>query len=166
MSEFCLECLKKFEPNANVNNTTTSTDLYLCEGCGQLKHVVVAFTDKICECDTCNDSVGKLSTTRTNNVQDNKWKLETHSFYADNFDESTELCIYITATCPNCGRHHPDKYEVYHKNIDAPEDSPEDFRFDKESEESKALEEFLQRDYQFARYCPDCGAKMDGKDGE
>lgn len=49
MAEFCLECLKKFEPNANVNNTTVSTNLYLCEGCGQLKHVVVTFTDKTCE---------------------------------------------------------------------------------------------------------------------
>ena len=49
MAEFCLECLKKFEPNANVNNTTVSTNLYLCEGCGQLKPVVVTFTDKTCE---------------------------------------------------------------------------------------------------------------------
>ena len=45
MAEFCLECLKKFEPNANTNNTTVSIDPYLCEGCGQLKPVVVAFAD-------------------------------------------------------------------------------------------------------------------------
>lgn len=48
MAEFCLECLKKFEPNANTNNTTVSIDPYLCEGCGQLKPVVLTITDKTC----------------------------------------------------------------------------------------------------------------------
>ena len=45
MAEFCLECLKKFEPNANEHNTVLSEELYFCEGCCDFKPVVVAFDD-------------------------------------------------------------------------------------------------------------------------
>ena len=45
MAEFCLQCLKKFEPNANKHNTTVSINPYFCEGCGELKPVVVTFDD-------------------------------------------------------------------------------------------------------------------------
>lgn len=44
MAEFCLECLRKFEPNANGNNTVLSDNLELCEGCGILKRIVVEIT--------------------------------------------------------------------------------------------------------------------------
>ena len=30
-----------------------------------------------------------------------EWNLEVYSFYADNFDESIELCVYILASCSN-----------------------------------------------------------------
>lgn len=46
MAEFCLECLKKFEPNANINNTTVSINPYYCDGCGKLKPIVVTFEDE------------------------------------------------------------------------------------------------------------------------
>ena len=41
MAEFCLECLRKFEPNANEGNVILSNNSELCEGCGLLKRIVV-----------------------------------------------------------------------------------------------------------------------------
>lgn len=43
MAEFCLECFKKIEPNANEYNTVLSTNYDLCEGCGEMKHIVIEF---------------------------------------------------------------------------------------------------------------------------
>ena len=45
MSEFCLECFKQFEPNANELNTVLSNWSELCEGCGQIKQIVISFDD-------------------------------------------------------------------------------------------------------------------------
>lgn len=45
MAEFCLQCFKRFEPNANEYNTTLSTNLEWCEGCAELRQVVVDFVD-------------------------------------------------------------------------------------------------------------------------
>ena len=45
MAEFCLQCFKRFEPNANEYNTTLSTNLEWCEGCAELRQVVVDFND-------------------------------------------------------------------------------------------------------------------------
>lgn len=45
MSEFCLECFKQLDPNANELNTTLSNWAELCEGCGQIKKIVISFDD-------------------------------------------------------------------------------------------------------------------------
>jgi hypothetical protein len=45
MAEFCLECFKKFEPNANEHNTVLSDNPDFCEGCCDIKPVVLEFYD-------------------------------------------------------------------------------------------------------------------------
>ena len=46
MAEFCFNCFKeKLEPTATAENTTLSTDLDFCEGCGEMKNVVTEFHD-------------------------------------------------------------------------------------------------------------------------
>jgi hypothetical protein len=89
-----------------------------------------------------------------------RWKLEVKSFYRDTFDESCELVVYILATCSCCGGKHPNSYQVYSKNLYAPEYAEEDYRFDETAEMEKALAEFRDRNYVFANYCPNCGADM------
>lgn len=74
-------------------------------------------------------------------VYQSEWELKVKSFYADNWDESIELVIYITAKCAHCGQEHYRK-EVFSKRLYAPEDAEEDFRFDRAYEEAQALEEF------------------------
>ena len=45
MAEFCLECLQKFEPNANEDNTVLSKYNDFCEGCCSFKPIVIEFDD-------------------------------------------------------------------------------------------------------------------------
>ena len=45
MADFCLECFKKFEPNANEDNTILSDYLDFCEGCCEMKQVVFEFNE-------------------------------------------------------------------------------------------------------------------------
>lgn len=45
MAEFCLTCFKRLEPNANEDNTTVSINLDWCEGCAELRQVVLTFDD-------------------------------------------------------------------------------------------------------------------------
>lgn len=45
MSEFCLKCFKQLDPNANELNTVLSNWSELCEGCGQIKQIVISFDD-------------------------------------------------------------------------------------------------------------------------
>lgn len=45
MAEFCLECFKKFEPDANEYNTSLSEQPDFCEGCFSFKPVVTEFYD-------------------------------------------------------------------------------------------------------------------------
>ena len=59
---------------------------------------------------------------------------------------------------------HPNSYVVSSKIVYAPENADEDFRFDRKEEENKALQEFQNRHYQLAHYCPNCGAKMDSRE--
>ena len=94
-------------------------------------------------------------------VKHGRWELTTNSFYYDTFDESCELCVYIVANCSECSGKHPNSYQVFSKTLYAPDDADDDFRFDKKAEEEKALLEFRNKKYEFAYYCPNCGAKMD-----
>ena len=89
------------------------------------------------------------------------WKLTISSLYRDFPNNRHELGIYIIANCSKCGMEHPNSYVVSSKIVYAPENADEDFCFDRREEENKALQEFQGRHYQFARYCPNCGAKMD-----
>ena len=94
-------------------------------------------------------------------VQHGYWKLTISSLYRDSLYKRHELGIYIIANCSKCGMGHPNSYVVSSKIVYAPENADEDFCFDRKEEENKALQEFQGRHYQFARYCPNCGAKMD-----
>lgn len=94
-------------------------------------------------------------------VQHGYWKLTISSLYRDSLYKRRELGIYIIANCSKCGMGHPNSYVVSSKIVYAPENADEDFCFDRKEEEDKALQEFQGRHYQFARYCPNCGAKMD-----
>ena len=94
-------------------------------------------------------------------VRHGRWELTVHSFYRDTFDESCELCVYIVANCSECSGNHPNSYQVFSKTLYAPDDANDDFRFDKKTEEEKALLEFQNKKYEFAYYCPNCGARMD-----
>ena len=94
-------------------------------------------------------------------VQHGYWKLTISSLYRDSLYKRHELGIYIIANCSKCGMEHPNSYVVSSKIVYAPENADEDFYFDRKEEENKALQEFQGRHYQFARYCPNCGAKMD-----
>ena len=112
------------------------------------------------------DSISKLPAADVVPVVHGRWELTTHSFYRDTFDESCELCVYIVANCSECSGNHPNSYQVFSKTLYAPDDADDDFRFDQKEEENKALQEFQRRNYQFAYYCPNCGAKMDGGDSD
>lgn len=95
-----------------------------------------------------------------------RWVLDVKSFYMDNYDESCELCVYIVATCSECGKKHPSSGQVFSRHLYAPEDANEDFRFDEDEEKAKALAEYkasLKNGVStLANFCPNCGAKMEG----
>jgi hypothetical protein len=105
------------------------------------------------------DDIVEIPTADVVEVKHGEWNLEVHSFYMDTWDESPELCVYILASCSNCGKEHSPK-EVFSMNIYAPEDADCDYRFDKEYEETKALKKFKERNYEFQNFCSHCGADM------
>ena len=112
------------------------------------------------------DSISNIPAADVAPVVHGRWELTTHSFYRDTFDESCELCVYIVANCSKCSGNHPNSYQVFSKTLYAPDDADDDFRFDQKVEEEKALLEFRNKKYEFAHYCPNCGAKMDGGDSD
>ena len=101
-------------------------------------------------------------TVEAKEIKHGYWQLEPHWFYRDTFDDSIELTIYITASCSQCGRKHPDRYEVFGKTLYGPEDADYGWRFDEEKETQNVIDKYMHKGYEFARYCPDCGAMMAG----
>lgn len=96
-----------------------------------------------------------------------RWQLQVKSFYMDNFDESIELAVYITASCSECGENHPKPYssgQVYSHHIYAPEDADDDFRFDQDEEKAKLIDEYMELlksgEMRLVNFCPKCGADM------
>lgn len=91
------------------------------------------------------------------------WKLTPHAFYRDTISKERELCVYVSAKCSNCGVKHPDDDEVYAVNLQAPEDEKYTHKWDVEEEKQKALEKAkTRRNFFYAPYCANCGAKMKG----
>lgn len=97
-----------------------------------------------------------------------RWELQVKSFYMDNFDESIELAVYITASCSECGENHPKPHssgQVYSHHIYAPEDADDDFEFDQDEEKAKLLDEYMgllkSGKMRLVNFCPNCGAKME-----
>lgn len=76
-----------------------------------------------------------------------EWRLRPAAFFMDTMSEKRELFVSITAVCSGCGERHPNNAVV---------------EWDLEAEKQKALEKFLEnlKPYTFARYCPNCGARM------
>ena len=114
-------------------------------------------------CEKFEAAILKIPAADVAPVRHGRWELTVHSFYRDTFDESCELCVYIVANCSECSGNHPNSYQVFSKTLYAPDDANDDFRFDQKAEEEKALLEFRNKKYEFAYYCPNCGAKMDGE---
>ena len=107
MAEFCLECLKKFEPNANEYNTTISIESYLCEGCGEIKPIVVTFDDGSDRCKHCYPPFkhfGKHYYIRTGYSQD-------PTLYVLRRDDT--LGGVMIDYCPMCGRKLDEPIEGY-----------------------------------------------------
>ena len=47
MAEFCIECWNKInKTKISAKECVLSKNLYLCEGCGELKVVIIALTEK------------------------------------------------------------------------------------------------------------------------
>lgn len=71
-------------------------------------------------------------------------------------------CTEITAICNQCGHIHQigsDYVYKIHKFPPKGEASNRNFKFDKEAEESKALESFNKK-YKLSNFCPECGYDM------
>lgn len=47
MAEFCLECLRRVDGvNHDEDDFVYSEELELCEGCGEMKHIVVKYREE------------------------------------------------------------------------------------------------------------------------
>ena len=110
--------------------------------------------------------VHSASSADVEKVVHGRWVSKAGSYYADTFDESVELCVYVTTTCSVCGVKHPNHRGVYSKTLCAPDDANDGFRFDREKEEALVLDEFMKKYYRWQHYgeydnfCPNCGATM------
>ena len=92
MADFCLECLQKFEPNANKNNTVISNECYVCDGCGEIKPIVEEYTDGV-KCFYCDTAANNATTEkglyvcRCYRLHNNNGKISQH--YSNNEDRLT-----------------------------------------------------------------------------
>lgn len=91
-----------------------------------------------------------------------KWKFTPHAYYRDTFSEERELCVYISANCSVCGKKHPDNAIVYSRTLEPPYGEEYDYEWDLEKEKINAMIDFKSMKHEFANYCPNCGAKIDG----
>ena len=91
-----------------------------------------------------------------------EWRLIPAAFYMDTMSEERELSVSITAVCSGCGERHPNNAVVWSRRLYAPDGEEYTYEWDLEAEKQKALEKFLEnlKPYTFARYCPNCGARM------
>lgn len=102
-------------------------------------------------------------------VRHGKWTLSVRSFYMDTYSEESELAVYITASCGECGEKYPNgnmSGQIFSETIYAPEGKEYGYKFDENYERQKVLDKFNLRDYNFQKYCPNCGAKMDRMNGD
>lgn len=102
-------------------------------------------------------------------VRHGKWTLSVRSFYMDTYSEESELAVYITASCSECGEKYPNgniSGQIFSETIYAPEGKEYGYKFDEIYERQKVLDKFNLIDYNFKKYCPNCGAKMDGREAE
>ena len=137
----------------------------ICRGCNIMR------SDEPCEPADCGVMawVDAMPTISPDSLRTKgRWELQVKSFYMDNYDESIELAVYITASCSECGENHPKPHssgQVYSHHIYAPEDADDDFRFDQDEEKAKLLDEFMgllkSGKMRLVNFCPNCGAKME-----
>ncbi len=139
---------KHFENNVTKNEVTVNGQKNLAYLCDHVLH-----------------EIRNAPTADVVEVRYGEWVLDVHSFYKDTYSEESELAVYIIARCSNCGEKHPNGNtgQVFSETVYAPEGQEYGYKFDQDYEKFKILEKFKQRNYEFKNYCPNCGAKMDGK---
>ena len=102
MAEFCLKCLQKFEPNANEDNTTLSEYLDWCEGCAELRQVVVTFDDGSDIKETIKVKPRKVETTFCEKCdKDVKFKIDWQGV-ASTTPKGIITYKELYAYCPHC----------------------------------------------------------------
>lgn len=87
-----------------------------------------------------------------------EWGLSAYSSIIYNDFGQVMLSVYVVAKCSRCGECHPDdKGTIWHTFwIES-----EDFIFDVAAKEAEALEKFKNIGFKFAKFCSNCGAKME-----
>ena len=109
--------------------------------------------------------VEKQPTADVVEVRHGKWTLSVRSFYRDTYSEESELSVYIIASCSECGEKYPNgniSGQIFSEIIYAPEGKEYGYKFDEIYERQKVLDKFNLIVYNFKKYCPNCGARMDG----
>ena len=110
-------------------------------------------------------AIDEMPTADVVEVRHGKWTLSVRSFYIDTYSEESELSVYIIASCSECGEKYPNgniSGQIFSETIYAPEGKEYGYKFDEIYERQKVLDKFNLIDYNFKKYCPNCGARMDG----